>query len=87
MIRVEKAADLLRTSNDKITDIAFNCGFNNVRTFNRVFKEMTGYTPTEFSAMPDKGAYNLAYYKHKSTEKQYMDKEPMTIIKNTEIMQ
>lgn len=83
MIRVEKAADMLRGTDNRITDIAFNCGFNNVRTFNRVFKEMTGYTPTEFTELPDKGVYNLTYYKHKSSEKQYMEKEPMTIIKNS----
>jgi AraC-like DNA-binding protein len=32
----------------KITEIAYECGFNSKTTFNRVFKHMTGKSPSEF---------------------------------------
>ncbi|RCX11154.1 AraC family transcriptional regulator [Anaerobacterium chartisolvens] len=46
--RIETAATLLKATNLSITDIALNCGFENISYFNRVFKRETGYTPTEF---------------------------------------
>ncbi len=50
MLRVEKAAHELVYTNRKITDIALSFGFQNIRTFNRVFKALTGVTPTYFAA-------------------------------------
>ena len=46
-IRVNKAVEILKKDNLNITDIAMRCGFNNVRTFNSVFKSVTGMTPSE----------------------------------------
>lgn len=48
-IRVEKAENLVKNSSKNIVDIAFECGFNSIRTFNRVFKEIKGYTPSSLS--------------------------------------
>ena len=36
------------SSNKQMIDIAFECGFNSMRTFNRVFKEATDCNPTEY---------------------------------------
>ena len=47
-VRVGKALEQLRTEERNIIDIAMDCGFNNPRTFNRVFKEITQLTPTEY---------------------------------------
>lgn len=80
-IRIEHAVAQLHHTNDKIIDIALNCGFNNIRTFNRVFKEVTGYTPTEFSSLSDPD-YNLTYYKRKSTEQQFVENDSITLVKN-----
>jgi AraC-like DNA-binding protein len=33
---------------DKLIAVALDCGFNSLATFNRVFKEMSGRTPSEF---------------------------------------
>lgn len=84
LIRVEHAASQLQNTNNKIATIALNCGFNNIRTFNRVFKEVTGYTPTQFSSLTDMDTYNLTYYKRKSTEQQFVENDSMTVIKNSE---
>jgi AraC-like DNA-binding protein len=48
--RVEEAKRLLieDTRNYKILEIAFEVGFNSKATFNRVFKNVTDLTPSEF---------------------------------------
>lgn len=48
LIRAEYAATLLRTTDDKITTIAENAGFESQRTFNRIFREIYSVTPMEF---------------------------------------
>lgn len=83
MLRVEKAAECLKSSSDKVTDIALSCGFDNVRTFNRVFKDITGSTPSAFAKGTDTDAYDLAFYTRKTSEKQFVKNESKTVIKNT----
>ena len=46
--RVEHACGLLESSEDTILHIAFDSGFQSVRTFNQVFKQRTGLTPMEY---------------------------------------
>lgn len=49
--RVEEAQVKLRHprySNDKFIKIAFDSGFNSLSTFNRVFKDFTGLTPSQY---------------------------------------
>ena len=49
--RVEEAKRRLAgpdASSDKLITIALDCGFNSLATFNRVFKELSGRTPSEF---------------------------------------
>lgn len=45
--RIEKAVSLIKASDLSITDIALECGFDNIGYFNRVFKKQMGLTPTE----------------------------------------
>lgn len=45
-IRIEHAELLIKTTSQSIAEIAFECGFNSVRTFNRTFKKLKGYTPS-----------------------------------------
>lgn len=45
-VRVNKAESMIKTSNIPITDIAFECGFNSIRTFNRVYKAIKGDIPS-----------------------------------------
>ena len=45
--KIDNAVLQLKTGNASVTDIAVSCGFDSIRTFNRNFKELTGFTPTE----------------------------------------
>ena len=46
-VKVEKAVELIHENpNLPITLIADICGFQTIRNFNRIFKEFTGYTPS-----------------------------------------
>ncbi|NQX45192.1 AraC family transcriptional regulator [Paenibacillus tritici] len=46
-IRVNQAERLLLDTDKTILDIALECGFSNIRTFNRVFKQVKLRTPSE----------------------------------------
>lgn len=49
-IRIERAAELLKESDDKVINIAFAVGFESLATFNRLFKQQMERTPTQFRA-------------------------------------
>ena len=49
-IRFEKACSLLHDGDLKISDIAFGVGFQSLSQFNRVFKRLSGKSPTQFRA-------------------------------------
>lgn len=46
-VRVDRARSLLEGSNQSITEIARDCGFDDVGYFARVFRRVTGKTPRE----------------------------------------
>lgn len=48
--RVEKAAQLLRTTNVTIKEIGYCCGFNSIQNFIRVFKRHMEQTPGQYRA-------------------------------------
>ncbi len=49
--RIAKSVDYLLNTEDTITEIVFQSGFNNAKTFNRLFKQMKGCSPTVFKDM------------------------------------
>ncbi len=46
--RLGKAAELLIVSNLNITEITFECGFNDLAVFSKCFKEKYGVTPSDY---------------------------------------
>ena len=46
--RIKKSEGLFINSGQKIIDIAFECGFTSISSFNRAFKKIKGLSPTEF---------------------------------------
>ncbi len=47
-VRVEKAKNLLMNPNLRISEIAYEVGFQSLTHFNRVFKKVVGRSPTEY---------------------------------------
>ena len=47
-MRLGHASTLLIDTTQSIAEVAYNCGFNNISNFNRLFKKKKGCTPKEF---------------------------------------
>jgi len=47
-VRIEKAKNLLLNPNLRVSEIAFEVGFQSLTHFNRVFKKILGQSPTEY---------------------------------------
>ncbi len=52
--RIAKAKKLLRTSPQSITEIAAFLGFADATGFGRIFKKLTGQTPSAYRSLPQK---------------------------------
>ncbi len=52
--RVQRAAELLSSTDRKIADIAAECGFQDASYFNRAFREIRGMTPGEYRQLVGK---------------------------------
>ncbi len=46
--RVNEARMLLLVKETSVTDVAISSGFSSISTFNRVFKQQTGFSPSEY---------------------------------------
>ncbi len=47
-LRIIKSMRLLQETNESVTDISLECGFNNLGNFMKFFKEQTGSTPLQY---------------------------------------
>ncbi|BFM04909.1 AraC family transcriptional regulator [Halioxenophilus aromaticivorans] len=48
LLRINEASKLLLTTDQRITDIALNCGYQHTSHFDQHFKELKGCSPIEF---------------------------------------
>lgn len=80
-VRIEQSAGMLRTSGAQISEIAMNCGFGNIRSFNRTFKNYTGYTPTEFMRLSESDAQHFSFYQRRLERREYVQNDSLTIVK------
>jgi len=46
--RINRARDLLKKQVYKASEVAEMTGFNNIKYFYKIFKKITGFTPTEY---------------------------------------
>ena len=53
LLRLKRAAQLLRESQLNISEIAYDCGFNNPKYFSRYFKEEFGVLPSVYQNRED----------------------------------
>ena len=47
-VRIEKAKNLLINPNLRVSEIAYEVGFQSLTHFNRVFRKMVGQSPTDY---------------------------------------
>lgn len=52
-VRIRRACDELKRTSDSINAIAARTGFSSLSTFNRNFRQITGYTPQQLRKHPD----------------------------------
>jgi transcriptional regulator GlxA family with amidase domain len=62
--RIERAKALLRDTDMPILDIALDTGWNSLGTFGRVFKDVTGESPSELRTREQAGAHALDQVPH-----------------------
>lgn len=62
--RIERAKALLRDTDQPIIDIAFQTGWSSLGTFGRVFKDITGESPSELRAREQSSAHQLEQVPH-----------------------
>lgn len=58
-VKVENAINMIQTTNNSFTEIALNCGFQTIRNFNRIFKEYTGFCPSNIPNDYDFNGLNI----------------------------
>ncbi len=54
-VRIEKAKTLLLDSNRRVSEIAYEIGFQSLTHFNRIFRKIVGQSPTEFRSRLHEG--------------------------------
>ncbi len=60
-VRTDNAIRLMRSDASlSFTDVAEQCGFGTIRSFNRIFKELTGFSPSRLP--PDFSLEEYSYY-------------------------
>ena len=47
-LRIAKASEMLKNTDEKIKTICYESGFNNINHFNRTFKQVVGLTPGQY---------------------------------------
>ncbi len=62
--RIERAKALLRDTDMPIIEIALDTGWNSLGTFGRVFRDVTGESPTELRIREQASAHSLAHVPH-----------------------
>ena len=50
-VRISRACELLGSTSRSVTEIALQCGFNEMTTFNRTFRKFRDTTPTSYRSM------------------------------------
>ncbi len=68
MVRIQRACELLKTSDNSMNDIAVKCGYDTPSTFNRNFRRLLGVSPYKWKRNPENYESSLLHF-HISAEK------------------
>lgn len=55
---IRQAMEMLTQTNDRVLNICYACGFNNINHFNRIFKSIVGVSPTQYRSANREEAQN-----------------------------
>lgn len=58
-VKIESAKKALEKNTDDVTSLMYNAGYNDVKTFRKVFKQITGLTPLEYRKKYSRGGVTL----------------------------
>ena len=61
LVRIQKACELLKNTDDSMDGIAMKCGFANTSTLNRNFKKYLGTSPYQWKISPETGKRLMNY--------------------------
>jgi AraC family transcriptional regulator len=50
-LKIEKSLSFIKTSNQSLTEIAYQCGFADQSHFTRTFKQLTGFLPRQYETL------------------------------------
>lgn len=50
-LKIEKSLGFIKTSNQSLTEIAYQCGFHDQSHFTRTFKHLTGFLPRQYETL------------------------------------
>ncbi len=53
LVRIQNACEMLKKTDEMVSDIAYKCGFGVLSTFNRNFKQIMGCSPYEWRKRPE----------------------------------
>ena len=62
--RIERAKALLRDTDEPVTEIAFQTGWESLGTFGRIFRDITGENPSDLRARERAGSHRLDEVPH-----------------------
>ena len=62
-LRISYACKLLQEKRLSVTEICYECGFNNISNFNRQFKQITKHSPTEYIKEFSKSSLHKYHYR------------------------
>ena len=63
LIRIQKACELMKKSNDSMDTIAIKCGFTTTSTFNRNFRKFLDTSPYQWKINPENYEHKLLNYR------------------------
>lgn len=82
ILRIENAIHKLQNSSESIAQIALDCGYNDLRTFNRAFRQFTSLSPSDFRKQKNLGTYTITFHNRKTSKQELVENDSFVVKKN-----
>ena len=74
-LRIRKAYDIVRSTNQALSDISVSCGFSSIHYFSRLFRKYVGIPPSQVRDQ-DRNMLNIDMQSHAKFQYRYYSSEP-----------